>query len=291
MGDRLVILAGGASSRMKQSVTSAGLDTRLMFDADRHTKSMIRLGAEGRPFLDYLLYNARSAGCTDIVLVVSEQDMTMRSHFGGEDKGNMYHGLSISYAVQRIPPGRAKPMGTADALLQALHAMPAWSGSGFTVCNSDNLYSSRAFAAMGNVGATGGLIDYDRDALGLAPERTAQFAVIGKSAEGWLETIIERPTDEDVARCRSANGRVGVSMNLYRFRYDMILPFLESVPEHPMRREKELPEAVRLMVEAHPDEMRVVEFAEPVPDLTSKDDIVRMQEILAASFPAALWEL
>ena len=54
MEGRLVILAGGISSRMKNSITSD--------ETKNESKSMIRLGQADRPFLDYLLMNAERAG-------------------------------------------------------------------------------------------------------------------------------------------------------------------------------------------------------------------------------------
>jgi hypothetical protein len=60
---KLVILAGGISSRMKRKpVKTETLDPKLEADADLKSKSMIGVGEGYRPFLDYLLYNAKQAG-------------------------------------------------------------------------------------------------------------------------------------------------------------------------------------------------------------------------------------
>ncbi|MDP1677375.1 MAG: sugar phosphate nucleotidyltransferase [Bacteroidota bacterium] len=290
MGDKLVILAGGISSRMKKSVASGNLDPWLQQEADQKPKAMIGVGAGKMPFLDYLLYNARSAGYTDIVIVIGEQDESIRSYYGNKNFGNEFHGLSISYAVQKIPEGRVKPLGTADALLQGLNAVPEWRGSCFTVTNSDNLYSVKALAALRQFTSSGGMIDYDRDAMGMEFDRVKQFAVIKKNAAGYLETIIEKPSAEEIALCCNEHGRVGVSMNLFRFYYDRILPTLQNVPLNAVRFEKELPDAVRLMVTSYPQEVMTLEFAEAVPDLTSKDDISWVRDVIKQSYPAALWK-
>jgi glucose-1-phosphate adenylyltransferase len=284
----LVILAGGISSRMKKPAAGP-LDERLLSDVQEKVKTMIGVGRERRPLLDYLLYNAQQAGYRDIVVVVSGFDRSVREHYGPADSGNSYHGLSISYAVQSIPPGRTKPLGTADALLRALYARPDWEGKKFTVCNSDNLYSARALALLLETDADAAMIDYDREALQCDADRVRQFAVLKEDGEGRLEEIIEKPSPEQVARVREAGGRVGVSMNIFRFLYDRILPFLESVPLHPARLEKELPVAVMLMIGEHPGSMIAIPLAEHVPDLTSRDDIHRVREYLEREYPDDLW--
>jgi len=71
------------------------------------------------------------------------------------------HGVRISYAVQAVPGGRTKPLGTADALLCALRVRTDWSGKKFTVCNGDNLYSQGVLKQLRETGHPGALIDYD----------------------------------------------------------------------------------------------------------------------------------
>jgi glucose-1-phosphate adenylyltransferase len=283
MDPYLVILAGGVSSRMKKPGT-VGLDPALLHDADRKSKAMIGLGAAGRPFLDYLLSNADAAGYKDVVIVVGEADRSIRDNYGQLDCGNPFLGLSISYAVQRVPPGRTKPLGTADALLRGLESRKEWSLSKVTVCNSDNLYSVEVLRCLLESPEPCALIDYDRDALEFEPERVQQFAVIEKDGENYLRTILEKPGPADIARAAGPNGRVGVSMNIFRFSYQMILPYLTRVPLHPVRQEKELPGAVMLLVTDSPRAVKVYPRSEHVPDLTDKNDIRHVQEYLRAAY-------
>jgi glucose-1-phosphate adenylyltransferase len=278
MEPNIVILAGGVSSRMKKP-GAAGLDARLVQDADMKSKAMIGLGEDGRPFLDYLLANVDAAGYTDVVIVVGEKDRAIREHYGSADRGNRHLGLSLSYAVQPVPPGRAKPSGTADALLRGLEATPEWSGAGFTVCNSDNLYSVGALRTLLESPEPCALIDYDRDALGFEPERVRQFAVLEKDGV-FLRSIIEKPSAEEIMRATDPGGRVGVSMNVFRFSYDVILPYLMAVPFHPVRQEKEIPTAVMMLVRDLPGAVRVYPRSERVPDLTEKSDIRQVQDYL-----------
>jgi len=270
MEGNLVILAGGISSRMRKP-GSTSLESRLAQDADRKSKSMIGVGKGHRPFLDYLLYNAEAAGYRDVVIVVGEKDRSIRDYYGHEARNNRFRGVGISYAVQQIPSGRIKPLGTADALLQGLLARPDWQGRHVTVVNSDNLYSPRALEAVLTTSCS--MIDYDRDALNFPPARVQQFAVVHKDREGRLLDIIEKPTVEQMELVKDENGRVGVSMNIFRFPTDRMLPFLVRTPLHPVRQEKELPTAVKMMIEDSPGCMITIPMAEQVPDLTNRDDI------------------
>jgi len=272
MPGNLVVLAGGAASRMKKA-GAMELEKRLAEDAATKVKAMIGVGEGYRPFLEYVLHHAWLAGYQDVVIVVGEQDVSVREFFGGEDRGNNFHGLSISYAVQRIPPARTKPLGTADALLCALRSRPEWRGGRCTVCNSDNLYSVNAFRLLREVPDENALIDYDRDALGLDSARIDRFAVLLKDERGRLSDIVEMPDPETLRRARDPDGRIGVSMNIYAFGCDRILPYLERVPVHPVRQEKELPGAVRMMLLDLPGSVKAIPLAEPVPDLTNQDDI------------------
>jgi glucose-1-phosphate adenylyltransferase len=258
----------------------------LLREAEEKSKSMIGVGLGGRPFMDYLLFNAREAGYRDVVIVIGERDASIRAQYGTRDRDNGYHGLSISYAVQSIPAGRTKPPGTADALLCALTSRPDWGGGKFTVCNSDNLYSKEALGLLRACAAPCALIDYDREALLFDQARIEQFAVLRKDPQGYLTRIVEKPSSEDVALARDARGRIGVSMNIFRFSYDLILGPLRDVPFHPLRQEKELPAAVALLLDRHPGSVLAIPVAEEVPDMTSKGDIARVQDYLQRHFPS-----
>lgn len=285
MQPNLVILAGGISSRMKKITPAvAQLDPALRRDAEEKSKTMIGVGENFRPFLDYLLCNIVAAGYRNIVIVIGEKDNSIRAYYEEGDGAMQFQRLNISYAVQPIPAGRQKPLGTADALWHALKSMPSWRGQSFTVCNSDNLYSSVALGLMLADAHTNAMIDYDRAALHFAHERIAQFAVIEKDAEGFLQEIIEKPSPEEMARVADSNGRIGVSMNIFRLAYDHILPCLETVPLHPIRREKELPAAVKMLVDQNPQAVFTIPRSEHVPDLTTQSDILPVREYLQKQF-------
>lgn len=290
---RLVILAGGISSRMKKPLQESDdestgrspkeINERLIKDADEKSKSMIGVGKDSRPFLDYLLYNARETDFSDIVLVIGENDNSIKEYYGAKDKGNEFKGLSISYAVQKIPQGRKKPLGTGDALLCGLKSKPDWAGGRFTVCNSDNLYSRDALFISRNSYYPGTLIDYKRSTLEFEPARIEKFAVTIKNDKGFLENIIEKPGPEQIAELIKKHGYVGVSMNIFSLDYNLILPILEKLPMHPVREEKELPEAVSILAKG--SQVYCYPLAEHVPDLTSKTDIIEVAKYLEKNYP------
>jgi NDP-sugar pyrophosphorylase family protein len=289
MDPNLIILAGGISSRMKRG-SSEGLEPHLAAVASTGAKGMLGVGTGNRPFLDYLLHNARASGYRDVVIVVGEENAPFREHYGMLDRGNEFHGLRISYAVQPIPPDRTRPLGTADAVERALRSRPDWNGAHVTVCNSDNLYSVKVLRALLEEPTGSALIDYDRAALRFPPERVEQFGVLVKDREGTLVDIIEKPSPEELERARDATGRLGVSMNIWRFPADRILRCVEELPLHPLRQEKELPLAALLMIRHWPGSLRTIPAAEHVLDLTSRTDIRDVQAALAREFRGALFD-
>lgn len=281
----IVILAGGISSRMRRSVqSSTQADYPLLQETQYKSKSMLSVGVNARPFLDYLLYNIEKAGYRNVVIVVGEKDPTIKDYYELNGGKNQFKQISISYATQIIPDGRTKPLGTADALLVALRSKPDWKGQGFTVCNSDNLYSIRALILLMENDHGGSMIDYDRSALQFDRARIEAFSVIRKDLDRFLLDIVEKPSPQEIDEAKDYNGRIGVSMNIFRLSYDQIFPFLESVPLHPVRQEKELPAAVKRMIQKYPHSVYTIPLAEHVIDLTSFADIKNVQEYLKNEF-------
>ena len=270
---------------MKQSSLAWDVDARVALEIKSKPKAMLTVGNGPRPFLDYLLFNAEKSGHTQVAIVVGEGDNSIRQYYEEDGGAKQFRNLAICYLVQEIPIGRVKPLGTADALLQALRALRHWRGKRFTVCNADNLYSVAALTLLLNDQHDNAMIDYDRAALEFSEERIAQFAVTVKSKNGYLSDIIEKPSSGEVGGAQDEHGRIGVSMNIWRFKYEHILPFLESLPVHPVRQEKELPVAVKAMIAAHPLSVFAIPLAEHVIDLTTQSDIAIVQDYLRREFP------
>lgn len=268
MHDNLIILAGGASSRM-----NASLEQGISSNIPKVSKALLGIDKDGRPILDYLLFNAKKAGYKHLCLVVGEQNEAFKKCYGNKTKNNTFKGLRISYAIQYISKHRTKPFGTADALFQALEQYPNLLNKTFTVCNSDNLYSVEAFSKLKNSSDINAFIAYDRDGLNFTMDRISRFALVLLDSENYLVDIIEKPTSENINSYKDRFGKFRVSMNIFKLSGKMIYSFLKDCPIHPERNEKELPTAILNMCKANPKAMKGFLLSEHVPDLTSKEDI------------------
>jgi glucose-1-phosphate adenylyltransferase len=284
----IVIMAAGASSRMQRSLAAPDPGTK---EAARILsglpKTMIPVGPDGRPFLDYLLLNVARAGYSDAVIVVSASENSIRVRYMDfPDVVALPPGLRISFAVQEIPEGRQKPAGTADALYCALSSRPDWEGQKFTVCNGDNLYPVKALRTVLESGYENSIVAFDSAGLGMPREKIETFAVIKSDAGGHVLEIIEKPDPAAYESAADEAGRINISMNVMRFSYDMIYPILGEVPFDPVRDEKELPAAVRMMIARHPGSLLAIPLSESVPDLTSSGDISAVIGYIRRNYPA-----
>lgn len=277
MHSNLIILAGGASSRMNASLKQEG---------SKVSKALIGMDKSGRPILDYLLFNAEKAGFKNVYLVVGEHAEGFKKCYGNKSKNNRFKGLNISYAIQYIPENRTKPFGTADALFQALEQYPNLLNETFTVCNSDNLYSVEAFSILKNSSDKNAFIAYDRDGLNFTMERISRFALVLLDSENYLVDIIEKPSADTIDSYKDSFGKFRVSMNIFKLNGKMIYPFLKDCPIHPERNEKELPSAILNLCHFFTKAMKGYLFNEHVPDLTSKEDIEVLKTYIEKHFKA-----
>jgi glucose-1-phosphate adenylyltransferase len=284
MDKNIIILAGGASSRMKNSIFSKNLSEEELKNANTRSKALLEFGNAKRPILDFLLLNAKKAGYKKVVIVIGEQGALFKEYYGNQQKDNSFRGLSISYAIQYIPEGRDKPMGTADALFQALEQYPILKTASFTVCNSDNLYSIKALRALLICKDSNAFINYDRDALQFPMLKIQRFALTLVDENFHLETIVEKPSKNQVSNYKDVKGRYRVSMNVFKFTGAEIYSFLKNCPIDPKRKEKELPTAILNMINESKSYLRGISFAEHVPDLTSKEDIAIMRKYIATHY-------
>lgn len=290
MTDKLLVLAAGISSRMRKPASgTTQLESKLASEADLLPKAMLSVGTEGKPFLFYLLYNAKQAGIRNVTLVVGANDHYFREKFGSRDRDNDFNGLKISYARQLIPEGRTKPWGTADAVYQGMLARPDWRGSKFICVNSDNIYSPVSLNRLSQCDDANAFLDYDIAGFQFKESRVSSFGVTHKDQDGYLIEIIEKPSEAEAQKYAGPDGAIRVSMNLWLFDYDMVFPYLESCPVHPKRNEKELPDAITNMIKDHPGAMKAIPWSEHIPDLTAKDDIVPTMNYLKEHFAAMTW--
>ena len=130
---------------MSLVVLAAGLGTRYGGE-----KQLQALGPGGATLLDYTISDAVRAGFGRVVLVIrSELEAAVRSTVGARWGGR----VSLAYAHQRLdavppghapPPTRAKPWGTAHAVLATRSLIQG----PFAVANADDFYGREAYTLM-----------------------------------------------------------------------------------------------------------------------------------------------
>ena len=113
-------------------------------------KQLDPVGEHGQLIIDYSIYDARRAGFDTVVFVIKrEHEAEFRAAIGDRLGGAM----TVKYAFQaledlpegeRVPEGRVKPWGTAQAVLAARHVVDG----PFAVVNADDYYGPEAFREM-----------------------------------------------------------------------------------------------------------------------------------------------
>lgn len=270
----LVIMVGGASSRMKRSLEGGPLKD--LMEGIPH-KSLIPVGKRGRPFLYYLVEHGVRAGYKRLYLICGERHDAFAELI---DSGGLPPGMEVHIAVQKLAPGQEKPLGTADALQQCLDQYPELMESTFTVCNGDNLYSVGALSDL-RIGRESphALIAYAASGFEFPPGRIAKFALMDLSPAGYLRGIVEKPKEEELPKYRDAKGELWVSMNIFSFQGRGIYPYLKNCPIDPVRGEKELPKAVGRLAVEDPKGVGCIPRKEHIPDLTDAQDIALFKNL------------
>jgi len=271
----LVILAGGASSRLKKSLNDVDLDKNVSDLAKNSHKTLIPLGKDKRPLIYFILQNALKAGVTEIFLITSPENSAFKDFIQSEVFKDCFSEININFAIQYKPEDREKPLGTSDALMQAMDQHEVLKNNSFVIINGDNLYSVNSLNSLYELDEKQhSLISYDRDGLNFPHERLTKFALINVDENNHLINIIEKPPIEDVDNFRDKFDKIRVSMNIFKFFGPTIYPFIKNCPLHPERKEKEIPEAVRNYIKDFPNSFNVLPFFEHIPDLTSAKDIL-----------------
>ena len=274
MTKTIVILAAGMSSRMKKSIDS-DIDDSKADEANKKSKSLITFG--DKPFIYFLLKNIVEAGFENVIMVVGKDFDDFKKQL---DNLNFNNKLKIDYAIQKIPKDRVKPFGTADAVFQTMDQIEILKNSSFCVCNSDNLYSTNSLRIIRENAYENAVLAYDRDSLNFPKERVSSFSILMTDDNFNLLNFIEKPTQEQVDQNLDSNGKIRVSMNIFKFNGLQAFDFIKNCPINPIRNEKELPSAIVNMINENDLYMKGIPIAEHVPDLTSKADINIIQKLI-----------
>jgi dTDP-glucose pyrophosphorylase len=271
----LVILAGGASSRLKKSLNDINLDRSVSEIAKSSHKTLIPLGDDKRPLLYFILQNALSAGVRNVFLITSPDNSAFKRFIETKVFKESFSEINISFAIQYKPDEREKPLGTSDALMQAMDQHEVLKSNSFVIINGDNLYSVNSLRSLYELDEKQhALVSYDRDGLNFPHERLTKFALINVDENNKLINIIEKPPIEEVDNFRDKLDKIRVSMNIFKFFGPTIYQFIKNCPLHPERKEKEIPEAVRNYIKDFPNSFDALPFFEHIPDLTSAKDIL-----------------
>lgn len=270
----LLIMAGGASSRMKKSLVQHDLDQSTLQIAQKHHKCLIPVGKNKLPLLYYHLLLAKQVGVTQIFIITPEENQGFYDFLDREYIKTTFAAISIELIQQKLPAGAKKPLGTADAVQQALDKAPILKEGSFVVMNGDNIYSVKSLEALFSVATTqNALIGYDQEGLNFPSERLQKFALLKVNKEGFLTAIVEKPAQETMNNEIDSANKIRVSMNIFKLYGPSIYAFLENCPINPIRKEKELPTAVQRFIDVNKVGFLMLPFSEHVPDLTSAQDI------------------
>ena len=207
-------------------------------------KQIAPIGPGGSALIDYAARDAEAAGFGRLVLIIrGEIEGAMREHVERHWPARLrpeYVRQDLEPAAQAaVAAGRAKPLGTAHALVAAA---PLLGGGPFGVANADDLYGPSAFGALARHLAAGGghaLVAY-RLANTLLGDRPVNRALCRIGDDGRLTGVVEgavgigpggrlswRPIDAPEAEARAMTGDEPVSMNLFGFTPG-ILPVLRD---------------------------------------------------------------
>ena len=274
MTNTILILAAGMSSRMKKSSDSS-IGLTKADEANKKSKSLITFG--NKPFIYFLLENIVHAGFKNVIMVVGKDYQDFKNEM---DKFPNISKINIEYAIQSIPKNRVKPFGTADAVFQTMDQIDKLKNQTFCVCNSDNLYSTKSLKLIRENSFDNAVLAYDRDSLNFPKDRVSSFSILMTNSEFNLVNFIEKPTQEQVEQNLDDNGKIRVSMNIFKFNGSQAFEFIKSCPVNPLRNEKELPSAIVNMISHDSLYMKGIPIAEHVPDLTSKSDIQIIQKLI-----------
>ncbi len=266
-------MAGGSSSRMKQSVAQLA-NQALKIQAQSVHKSLIPLGRSQTPLLSRLCLEASKAKIQEIIVVTSLENEAFLEWKADFLSLHSSLELTISFAIQQPSEETQKPMGTADAVFQAMEQYPKLQKQRFVIANGDNLYSAQAlYLAAQHDSSDHALISYEAKALGYDEQRISSFALVAVDAEDNVIELVEKPDVGLLNDFRDSKGLLRVSMNLCTVNGSTFYSALKACPVNPQRGEKELPEAFRIALKANRLSVYSYLIHQTLPDLTSASDL------------------
>lgn len=301
MSVSLVVMAAGLGSRY------GGL------------KQIAPVDPNGHILMDYSIYDALRAGFDRVVCIIKPE---MREDFYEVIGHRLEKHVEVRYAYQRldnlpagynVPEGRAKPWGTAHALLCAKEQIDA----PFAVINADDFYGRDAFAAIAGFlrekhgAGEHAMVGY-RIENTLTENGHVARGVCETDENGFLRGVTERthiePREggaaftEDGEHFTFVPAGTIVSMNLWGFQPGVMeeidrrfAPWLdETLPVNPLKGEYFLPLIPNALIHEGKGSVRVLSTHEKWYGVTYHDDMPKLQAALAGMradgvYPEGLW--
>lgn len=285
----LVILAAGMGSRY------GGI------------KQIEGLGPKGELIIDYSICHASKAGFRKIVLVI-RHDIEQyfppliakwEKHFGVEVQC-CYQELSSLPAGEIVPTGRAKPWGTAHAILCTRNLVH----TPFAVINADDYYGEKTYQVLANFLQSVSAQSNEQAMVAfllqntLSPYGPVSRGVCKVNEKGHLQEVTEHTKlslrDGKVYSQNSslldASPTSLVSMNFWGFT-PVLFPFLEehfgaflAKEKNSLQSECYIPAAVDAGVKQGKFSVRVLESSEKWLGVTYREDVVWVKQGLPALF-------
>ena len=207
---------------MKAVILAAGQGVRLRPLTDKKPKHLIPIA--GKPVLEHLIRNLATNGISDILLIVSKTDDSIRKHFC--DGTNL--GVRLSYALQ---PG---VLGTAHAVGIARDFMGKES---FVAMYGDIYVHSDAVKRV-----VDGYKEEGSDAsMALVPVSAPQFFGIATVEQGYVKSLVEKPSAEALCGNLANAGIFTFSPSIFNA--------IERTAESE-RGEFEITQSIRLLIES-----------------------------------------
>ena len=288
-------------------------------------KQLDPVGSHGQLIIDYSIYDARRAGFDTVVFVIKHE---IEEAFKDAIGQRLSKVINVKYAYQdlndlpagySVPAERAKPWGTAHAILAARKVIEG----PFAVVNADDYYGPEAFKAI---------YDY----LEANPDKDGcyEYAMVGyrlgntvtehghvargvcqEDGDNFLVRVTERTriekegedarfTEDDGASWTPLSGDTIVSMNLWGFTRSFLAEaehrfaaFLDkALAENPAKAEYFLPSVVSQLLEEGKARVKVLRSNDKWYGVTYKKDKPVVVAAIADKtargiYPDRLWEV
>ena len=287
-------------------------------------KQLDPIDDNGHVILDYSVYDAHRAGFDTVIFVIKPEIEDIFREMIGDRISKV---MEVKYVFQRaddlpegytVPEGRAKPWGTAQAVLAARDVVEG----PFAVINADDYYGPEGFEEIYNYllhhPDTPDMYEYAMVGYLLKNTVTENGSVARgvctETASGYLHSVIERTKIIQGDRCPQYTEDDGeswndlceddiVSMNLWGFQKSYLeeawagFPaFLDkTLAENPLKGEYFLPSVVSSLLSQHKARVKVLRSNDKWYGVTYKEDKPSVMEALRelrekGLYPEKLWE-